>query len=80
MIAQRLRPALGRLAFALLSAAVLIVFSEKLFWYVTGYSVLDLLLGYFFPAFVLLWVVDFFRVRRLAPLFLACLLYTSRCV
>ena len=75
MIAQRLRPALGRLAFALLSAAVLIVFSEKLFWYVTGYSVLDLLLGYFFPAFVLLWVVDFFRVRRLAPLFLAAAIF-----
>jgi hypothetical protein len=67
----RLRPALGRLAFALLSAAVLLVFSEKLFWYVTGYGLLDLLLGYFFPAFVLLWVVDTFRVRRLAPLFLA---------
>ena len=71
MTAQRLRPALGRLAFALLSAAVLLVFSEKLFWYVTGYTVLDLLVGYFFPAFVLLWAVDFFRVRRLAPLFLA---------
>ena len=65
------RPALGRLAFALLSAAALLVFSEKLFWYVTGYGFLDLLLGYFFPAFVLIWVVDAFRVRRLAPLFLA---------
>ena len=71
MNAPRLRSALGRLAFALLSAAVLVVFSEKLYWYVTGYSVLDLLVGYFFPAFVLLWVVDTFRVRRLAPLFLA---------
>ena len=71
MIAQRLHPVLGRMAFALLSSAVLLIFSEKLFWYVTGYSVLDLLLGYFFPAFVLLWVVDYFRVRRLAPLFLA---------
>jgi len=71
MIAQRLRPALGRLAFALLSAAVLLVFSEKLFWYVTGYGFFDLLIGYFFPAFVLLWIIDVFRVRRLAPLFLA---------
>ena len=71
MTAPRLRPALGRLAFALLSAAALLVFSEKLFWYVTGYGFLDLLLGYFFPAFVLIWVVDAFRVRRLAPLFLA---------
>jgi hypothetical protein len=71
MIAHRLRPALGRLAFALLSAAVLLVFSEKLYWYVTGYTLVDLLVGYFFPAFVLLWVVDAFRIRRLAPLFLA---------
>jgi hypothetical protein len=71
MTAQRLRPALGRMAFALLSAAVLLVFSEKLFWYVTGYTVLDLLVGYFFPTFVLLWVINAFRVRRLAPLFLA---------
>ncbi len=71
MPATRIRPALGRIAFALLSAAVLLVFSEKLFWYVTGYGVFDLLAGYFFPAFVLLWVIDAFRVRRLAPLFLA---------
>ena len=68
---DRLLPILGRVAFALLSAAVVIVFSEKMFWYVTGYSFLDLLLGYFFPTFVLLWVIDAFRVRRLAPLFLA---------
>ena len=71
MIAPRFRPVLDRLAFALLSAAVLLVFSEKLFWYVTGYGFLDLLLGYALPAFVLIWVVDAFRVRRLAPLFLA---------
>ncbi len=68
---NRLFPILGRIGFALLSAAVLIVFSEKMFWYVTGYSFLDLLIGYFFPAFILLWVIDAFRVRRLAPLFLA---------
>jgi hypothetical protein len=67
----RLRPVLGRIGFALLSSAVLVVFSEKLYWYVTGYGVFDLLLGYFFPAFILLWIIDVFRVRRLAPLFLA---------
>ena len=67
----RLRSVLGRVLFAALSAAVLLVFSEKLYWYVTGYSVLDLLCGYFFPAFVLLWLVDAFRVRRPAAVFLA---------
>jgi len=67
----RLRPALGRIAFALLSAAILLVFSEKLFWYVTGYGILDLLVGYFFPATILLAVVAAFRVRRPAAVFLA---------
>lgn len=71
MMPERLRPALNRLVFALLTSAVLLVFSEKLFWYVTGYSYFDLLIGYFFPAWALLWIIDTFRVRRLAPLFLA---------
>ncbi len=66
-----LRSAPGRVAFAALSAVVLLIFSEKLYWYVTGYTVVDLLIGYFFPAFVLLWVVDVFRARRLPALFLA---------
>lgn len=67
----RLLPAAGRAGFALLVAAVTVVFSEKMYWYVTGYGLLDLLVGYFFPAWVLLWVIDAFRVRRVAPLFLA---------
>jgi hypothetical protein len=70
-MSARLRPAFGRVVFALLTSAITLVFSEKFFWYVTGYGFLDLLIGYFFPSFVLLWVIDAFRVRRLAPLFLA---------
>ena len=38
MNAPCLRSALGRLAFALLSAAVLVVFSEKLYWYCLLYT------------------------------------------
>lgn len=64
-----------RLIFALLTAAIALVFSEKLYWYVTGYSTLDLLVGYFFPSYLFLVVVDFFRVRRLAPLFLAAAIF-----
>lgn len=70
-ITHRLRPALGRVWFALLVAAVTVVFSEKMYWYVTGYAVVDLIAGYFFPAYVFLWILHAFRVRRLAPLFLA---------
>lgn len=68
---QRFAPALGRVGFALLLAAVAVPFSEKMYWYVTGYGLLDLLLGYFLPAYVLLWVIDACRVRRLGALFLA---------
>ncbi len=68
---HRLRAPLHRVAFALLVAAVAVVLSEKLYWYVTGYGTLDLLVGYFFPAYIMLWVIDALRVRRLAPLFLA---------
>ena len=67
----RFRPALRRVAFALLVSAVTLVFSEKMYWYVTGYNVVDLLLGYFFPSWILLWLIDAFHVRRVAPLFLA---------
>ncbi|MBP6786349.1 MAG: hypothetical protein KA170_02085 [Candidatus Promineofilum sp.] len=68
---HRLRAPLQRFAFALLLSAVAVVFSEKMYWYVTGYGLLDLLLGYFFPSYIVLWIIDAFRVRRLAPLFLA---------
>jgi hypothetical protein len=68
---ERLRPFLGRLFFALLSTAVVIILSEKMYWYVTGYVFFELFLGYFLPTFAFLTVVDTFRIRRLAPLFLA---------
>ena len=68
---ERFAPALGRVGFALLLAAVAVPFSEKMYWYVTGYGLADLLLGYFLPAYILLWIVDAFRVRQVAALFLA---------
>ena len=67
----RFRPALRRVAFALLVSAVTLVFSEKMYWYVTGYNVVDLLVGYFFPSWILLWLIDAFHVRRVAARFLA---------
>lgn len=68
---QRIVPALRRVWFALLVSAIAVVFSEKLYWYVTGYGFFDLLIGYFFPSYMTLFLIDTFRVRRLAPLFLA---------
>jgi hypothetical protein len=65
----------NRLLFAALSAAILVVFSEKVYWYIQGYGFLELLLYYFFPTYVFLWAIEAFRVRRWAPLFLAAALY-----
>ena len=54
---------LKRLGFLLLSTAVLIFFSEKLYWYTDGYAFPDLLLGY---ALVVWWSVRVMvaRLRR----------------
>ena len=65
----------NRLLFAALTAAVLVVFSEKIYWYIQGYGFLELLLFYFFPTYVFLWAIEAFRVRRWAPLFLAAALF-----
>ena len=65
----------NRLLFAILSAAILVVFSEKIFWYIQGYGFLELLLYYFFPTYIFLWAIEAFHVRRWAPLFLAAALY-----
>lgn len=70
-LGNTVRGILPRLAFVLASTAIVIVFSEKYFWYVTGFGFADLLLGYFFPTAVFLMLVEAFRIRHLAPLFLA---------
>jgi hypothetical protein len=64
-----------RFLFTLLCTTILVFFSEKAYWYIYGYKLFDLLLYYFFPAFVLLWVVQTFRVCWIAPLFLCGAVY-----
>lgn len=68
---ERLRPVAQRAAFALLTSVIVVTFSEKMYWYVTGYEVVVLWLAYFLPVFAFLTVVDFFQVQRPAQLFLA---------
>jgi hypothetical protein len=55
---QRVAP---RLLFVLCSAAVLVVWSEKAFWYVQGWGFAELVLVYALPTAATLWVVS--RVR-----------------
>jgi len=64
-----------RFLFTLLCTTILVFFSEKAYWHIHGYKLFDLLLYYFFPAFVLLWLVQTFRVHRIAPLFLCGAVY-----
>ena len=53
----------------------MVTFSEHTYWPVHGYDLLGPALFYVPPSFVCLWAVEFFRVRRLAPLFLCGALY-----
>ncbi len=70
-LGRAMQRALPRLLFALLSTAVVVVFSEKMYWYVTGYDFAMLIVGYFLPTYAFLTIVDTFHIKRLAPLFLA---------
>ncbi len=53
----------------------MVFFSEKAYWYPQGYAIGELLLFYAFPVFASLWVIDYFRVRRLPALVLVAALY-----
>ena len=59
-----------RLLFVLLTSTVLVFFSEKVFWYIQGYSIVELILFYAVPASVCLWVINTFQVQRLSSLVL----------
>jgi hypothetical protein len=48
----------------------MVIFSEKVFWYIQGNSIGELILFYSFPVYACLWALDRFRVRRIAPLIL----------
>lgn len=54
-IVQRVAP---RLLFVLCSSAVLVVWSEKAFWYVQGWGFAELVVVYALPVAVMLWVLD----------------------
>jgi len=55
-----------RTLFILLSSTVMVFFSEKVFWYVQGYAILELVLFYALPVSVCMWMIDLFRIQRLS--------------
>jgi hypothetical protein len=67
---DRLRVHLSRFLFVLLTTAVLVFFSEKVFWYIQGYAIGELLLFYALPTSICLWALDHFRVHDLSGLIL----------
>lgn len=70
-----MRAILQRLMFVLLSAVTMVVFSEKIYWYVSGYALAELVLYYAVPVYACLWAVDRFEVWRLPAIVLVAALY-----
>lgn len=63
---QKVKPLINRIAFVLLSSTIMVFFSEKSFWYIQGYAIVELVLFYAVPVAACLWVIDFFQVQRLS--------------
>ena len=66
MIFEKIKPYANRFLFVLVSSAILVFFSEKTFWYVQGYVIIELILFYSIPVVAFLWVIDLFQVQRLS--------------
>jgi hypothetical protein len=59
-----------RLFFGLLVTAVLVFFSEKIYWYPQGYAIGELILFYGVVVYTCLWAIDYFRVQKLPQIIL----------
>lgn len=70
-----LKPLFLNTAFVYLSSIILVLFSEKLYWYPPNSNILGLAVFYSIPTFFLLWAISYFDVRQIAPLFLAAALF-----
>lgn len=55
-----------RWAFVVAVTAVVVFFSEKMYWYPQGYAFGELILFYAAPVYVCLWAAAYFRVRQAA--------------
>ena len=67
----RMEKFLKKAAFLMLSSIIVVFFSEKSFWYIQGYTLLELYAAYSIPTFFFLWALDAFQVNTLHGLFLA---------
>ncbi len=66
MLIEKIKPYLYRVIFVLLSSTIMVVFSEKTFWYIQGYAIVELVLFYSIPIAASIWIIDLLQVQRLS--------------
>lgn len=64
-----------RWGFLILSGIIMVFYSEKMYWYIQGYSYVELVLWYLIGAYSFFWAISYFRINHFWPMFLAAVLY-----
>ena len=70
MVFEKFKPYLHRTLFVLLSSAIMVFFSEKTFWHIQGYAIVELVLFYAIPVAACIWIVYYFQVQHLSGIVL----------
>jgi hypothetical protein len=63
---NKLKPIITRIIFVLLSSAIMVFFSEKTFWHIQGYAIVELVIFYAIPVGTCMWIIDLFQVQSLS--------------
>ncbi len=66
---------LYRWLFLILCTVIVVFYSEKVYWYIQGYSLFILLLVYIVGVYLLFRLVDFFHITDFWPFLLAAVIY-----
>ncbi|MFO8109919.1 MAG: hypothetical protein R6U17_05290 [Thermoplasmata archaeon] len=68
-------PFCHRWIFLLSSTIIVVFFSEKMYWYIQGYSLLILILVYVVGVYIIVRAIEFFSVAKFWPFVLVAVLY-----
>ncbi len=71
----KMQTVIKRWTFIILSTTIMVLFSEKMYWYVQGYVYGELIIVYMFGTYLFLWSLSYFRVNHFWGMFLASVLY-----
>ncbi len=72
---ESMKQLIKRLGFVFLLTVVAVFFSEKAYWYPTGFAIFELWIFYSVPIFACLWAIDYFKVNNFPTLILIASLY-----